>query len=40
MGRYEVPLTITSSVAPTRTRWTHGPKALSTRGDGGQRQPV
>jgi hypothetical protein len=35
MDVYKVPLTITSSFASTRTRWTHGPKALSTRGDGG-----
>ena len=34
MDVYKVPLTITSSFASTRTRWTHGPKALSTRGDG------
>jgi hypothetical protein len=34
-GPSEEPLTITSSFAPTRTRWTHCPKTLSTRGDGG-----
>ena len=34
MDAYKVPFTITSSFASTRTRWTHGPKALSTRGDG------
>ena len=34
MDVYKVPLTITSRFASTRTRWTHGPKALSTRGDG------
>jgi hypothetical protein len=34
-GPPEEPLTITSSFAPTRTRWTHYPKTLSTRGDGG-----
>jgi hypothetical protein len=35
MGGHEVPLTITFNIASTRTRWTHGPKTLSTRGDGG-----
>ena len=34
MDVYKVPLTITSSFASTMTRWTLGPKALSTRGDG------
>ena len=37
MDVYKVPLTITSRFASTRTRWTHGPKALSTRGDGAER---
>ena len=35
MGGYELPLTITFSIASPRTRWTHRPKTLSTRGDNG-----